>query len=358
MTCWNVGRFVPRIVSGESRARTRSAPASRPPATRPGRALRRLELGRGRVERRPERRAQAARSPPPQNRVANGALAPVGRAACGGPCRRTTTSRRRARAAGAERLVARDERGEVGGQAAPSTGASTASASPSRRRRGPPRRGRRSSRRARGRAGCRPQRPVVDAAAPRDARGVGAGPRASTSRSPARRAARRSCVAARFIAPTTRASVCLCVAAIPAQSRSTRCTEPHDHSSSAAANPRAGLLFQFRIDPLAGSTTCACADAGDEAAPLVLAGALGRQARVDRRRAHRQPPARELRDVAVVGVEPVERHLDLRRRRGGTRARSARRSWTGRGRTSVESSSRPRVERCGVIATRLPSTVA
>ena len=86
---------------------------------------------------------------------------------------------------------------------------------------------------------------------------------------------------------------------IPAQSRSTRCTGPHVHSSSAPAYPRAGLLFQLRITPLAGSIAWACADAGREPLPLVLAGALRRQPRVDGRRPERQPAARELRDVLL-----------------------------------------------------------
>ena len=46
-----------------------------------------------------------------------------------------------------------------------------------------------------------------------------------------------------------------------------------------------------------------------EAAPVVLAGAEARQARVDVGRPERQAAARELGDVAVVGVEPVERLL-------------------------------------------------
>ncbi len=47
-----------------------------------------------------------------------------------------------------------------------------------------------------------------------------------------------------------------------------------------------------------------------EAQPLVLAGALGEQARIDRLRSDREPPGGDLRDRPVVDVVPVERELE------------------------------------------------
>ena len=68
-------------------------------------------------------------------------------------------------------------------------------------------------------------------------------------------------MAAAFIAPTIEASVCRRLDAIPRSRSCTRCTDPHENESSAAPNPAAGRLFQFRIAPLAGSTACGWPDA-------------------------------------------------------------------------------------------------
>ena len=126
------------------------------------------------------------------------------------------------------------------------------------------------------------------------------------------RAPRRSCVAAMFIAATTEDRRVLRLrrkrraraAAPAAASRS-------DQWSSAAAKPRAGLLFQLTITPPGGSIACGCASGRQEAAPLELAVPDRRQPEVDARGPDRQAAGGEVRDVPVVRVDPVEAELDL-----------------------------------------------
>src|SRR6185312_1123880 len=69
---------------------------------------------------------------------------------------------------------------------------------------------------------------------------------------------RRSCVAARFIAPVSDASVCTFWRATAFRSSCTRCTGPNDQLSSEDEKPSAGLLFQLRITPGFGSIPRAC----------------------------------------------------------------------------------------------------
>src|SRR4051795_2196018 len=86
-------------------------------------------------------------------------------------------------------------------------------------------------------------------------RALGAGPVASTP-ALARRgvpAARRSVVAALFIAPVSDERSCTERAATLLSSSSTRWTEPYVHSLSAEPNEGAGLLFQLTSLPDAGS---------------------------------------------------------------------------------------------------------
>ena len=230
MTCWNVGRFVNRAVSGRNPNAMRSRVASDRHAATSG-PCDGGELGGGRVDRGPERGAARAsrrrRSSARENRAA-----PADRAARGGPARRSRTTRsrtscRRARAGRRASRAARAARSAV-----PSTGASTASAS-------------------RGQAASRTAAPGLSIfpsssrSRRLDARGVPGGhgrgglrrPRATApARSRARprssgqtTTARRSWVAAAFIAPTTVASVCRRRAAIPRSRSCTRCTEPHEN---------------------------------------------------------------------------------------------------------------------------------
>src|SRR3954468_11875212 len=89
-------------------------------------------------------------------------------------------------------------------------------------------------------------------------RALGAGPVTST---PAMAgsvvpAARRSVVAALFIAPVSDGRSCTDRAATLLSSSSTRWTEPYVHSLSAEPNEGAGLLFQLTSLPDAGSASC------------------------------------------------------------------------------------------------------
>jgi hypothetical protein len=67
--------------------------------------------------------------------------------------------------------------------------------------------------------------------------------------------ARRSCVAATFIARTTSARPSLPVGRA-SRSSSTRWCSWYDQTLSADGQPAAGLLFQFRIVPLGGLIAC------------------------------------------------------------------------------------------------------
>ena len=81
-----------------------------------------------------------------------------------------------------------------------------------------------------------------------------------------------------------------------------------------ARSPCAVVWFQLVIVPSAGSMPCGWPALREEAGPLVLAGAEGRQARVDVLVADRQQAGRVHRDVLVVDVERVERLRGQRRR--------------------------------------------
>src|SRR6266853_2470449 len=83
-------------------------------------------------------------------------------------------------------------------------------------------------------------------------RTLGDAVRRSTLARSGTRLARRSVVAALFIADTTPAGVVRPFGRA-AFSSCTRCTDPYDQLSSAAANAVPGLLFQFTIWPLGGS---------------------------------------------------------------------------------------------------------
>src|SRR3954454_19331245 len=86
------------------------------------------------------------------------------------------------------------------------------------------------------------------------ARALGAGPVSSTAVIASSRLpwSRRSWVAALFIAATTDARSCVCLASMPAFSIWTRWIEPYAHSLSEEPNPLAGLLFQFTSLPELG----------------------------------------------------------------------------------------------------------
>ena len=144
---------------------------------------------------------------------------------------------------------------------------------------------------------------------------------------PARRV-RRADPASRPCSSRPRASPA-CASSAPRTAmrrRSTRCTEPYEKFESAAPTFAAGRLFQFRIAPDGGLIALrvrrrTARSPASRSHPLPIVGSAGSVPA----RANGESPAREERDVAVVGVEPVEAELDpvhrlqevLRRRRPG-----------------------------------------
>jgi hypothetical protein len=238
IACWNVGLFEPRIVRVRIPARTGSAPRRVGAPRRRVGALAPQQPPPPASSAAHSDAAHCATSPPPQNRVWYGPAT-----------RRPSSERRSFWTYDHQPLYGARAVGESGGSLgtsfassararASSTGARTALASGSTGvQHGAPGASILPSRSASSRLPPAANQ-ASSCAAAGGARGVPV-PRASTSRSTGQtRISRRSWVAAPFIAPTTLASVCFGRRWMPAQSRSTRCTGPHVHSSSAPAYPR------------------------------------------------------------------------------------------------------------------------
>ena len=270
-------------------SRRSSARPSRSRATRRVGALRRLERGRGRVERAP----RATRGTPPgrpRRRSASRTAA------------RTVSSEQRAQVLvaravpAASRRRCRSRRLVVSGPRARRSRSSERARAPARarrpraaarRRRGSRRPDRRSSRRASRRAGSSraSRQPSTSSADPRE---PVARPRPRAS-APCRSSARPECAAevgrrgAVHRRRRREASVCLRRAAMPVREQVDALDEPQPTSRRRRRRSRrAGLLFQFTIIPPAGLTTRACAANGAQPRHSYSPVPSRRQARVRR----------------------------------------------------------------------------